>query len=86
MTRFYLDPKHLEKWMHQNAAEYTGDFIEGCLQDNFIVWTKNGVAAFYEHYQNAWSSDFYVEFERGAGDEVWTNWYLFENKVNLESA
>ena len=85
MTRFYIDPKNLEKWLHQNEAEYTGDFVDGCLLDSFVVWTKNGVAAVYEHYLNAWSSDYLIEFERGSADEVWTNWYLFADRAEWEA-
>lgn len=53
-----------EKWMHQNKAEYTGDFFDGGLLDNFIVYCKNGVAALYEHYCNEWSSCYEVHFGR----------------------
>ena len=83
MTRFYIDAKNLEKWMRQNEAEYTGNFVDGCLLDNFLVWTKNGVAAVYEHYLNAWSSDYYVEFERGDGENVWDRWYDFEARATV---
>lgn len=85
MTRFYIDPQNIEKWLHQNEAEYTGDFVDGCLLDSFVVWTKNGVAAVYEHYLNEWSSDYLIEFERGSADEVWTNWYLFADRAELEA-
>ena len=52
----------LRKWIHQNNAEYTGDFYEGCLLDNFIVQCKNGVATLYEHYCNEWSSCYEVHY------------------------
>ena len=55
---------NLVKWMHQNNAEYTGEFFDGCLLDNFIVSCKNGVAALYEHYCNEWSSCYEVHFGR----------------------
>lgn len=63
MTTFLLNID-LEKWMHQNGAEHTGDFFDGCLMDNFIVGCKNGVAALYEHYINEWSSCYEVHFGR----------------------
>ncbi len=78
MTEFFIDPKELEKWMHQNRAQYTGGFIEGCLLDNFVVATKRGFAAIYEHPLNEWSSNYRVEFEPGAAQGVWRNWYEFE--------
>lgn len=84
MTRFYIDSRDFDKWMHQNAGEYVGEFAEGCLLDNFVVMTKRGFAAFYEHYLNEWSSDYYVEFEPGAAQGVFANWYKFE--AEIESA
>ena len=78
MTRFYIAPKKLEKWMHQNGASYTGTMVEGCLLDNFVLICKRGYAAVYEHYLNCWNSDYLVEFEPGAAQEVWRQWYQFE--------
>ena len=78
MTTFRIGPADLEKWMHQNEAEYTGAFAPGCLLDNFVLACKRGFAAFYEHYLNCWSSDYLVEFEPGPAQGVWKNWYEFE--------
>lgn len=78
LTKFRISPKNLEKWMHQNEAEYTGAFVEGCLLDNFVLACKRGFAAVYEHYLNCWSSDYLIEFQPGAAQEVWKNWYRFE--------
>ena len=63
MTIFLLKGD-INKWLHQNQAEYTGDFFEGCLLDNFIVSCKNGIAALYEQYSNCWSSCYEVHFGR----------------------
>lgn len=63
MTIFLLKGD-LNRWLHQNEAEYTGDFFDGCLLDNFIVYCKNGIAALYEHYCNEWSSCYEVHFGR----------------------
>lgn len=79
VVRFALSPSAFEKWMHQNKAEYTGCFVAGCLLDNFVVETKRGFAAFYEHYLNEWSSDYIVEFEPGPAQTVWRRWYEFES-------
>lgn len=81
MTRFYIEPKNLEKWLHQNVAEYTGDFVEGVLLDSFVVATKRGFAAIYESYVNPNQSRYYIEFEKGAAQKVWVNWYKFEKTV-----
>lgn len=70
-----------EKWMYQNGAVYTGDYVDGCLLDNFVVCTKRGFAAVYEHYVNCWTSDYYIEFQPGAAQEVFRRWYDFELKT-----
>ena len=84
MTRFYLNPLHFEKWMHQNAGIYSGEYVAGCLLDNFVVVTKRGAAAFYEQYINPNQSDYYVEFqpitETDAAQQVFANFYQFEEK------
>ena len=81
VTSFRLDPgPDFEKWAHQNNAEYTGDYIEGVLLDNFIMCTPRGFAAFYENYLNEWSSTYYVEFQPGAAQNIFSNWYEFERK------
>ena len=81
---FYLEPKHFDKWAHQNQIEYTGDFVEGVLLDNFVVFTKHGIAALYAHYLNPWQSNYIVEFVReDKNNSEWTQkimerWYKFE--------
>ena len=89
IKEFYLNPTHFNKWAHQNEVSYTGVFIEGCLLDNFVVKTKHGMAAVYEHYVNPNISDYRVEFQRtgkleeGTGFiNLWHNWYLFEDREN----
>lgn len=81
---FFMSPINFPKWFHQNKAEYTGDYEEGCLLDNFIVETKRGYAVFYEHYLNANSSDYLVEFqpynESQGGNELYDRWYEFIDK------
>lgn len=78
ITTFLLAPAELEKWMHQNKAIYTGDFVEGCLLDNFIVQTKRGHAAIMEHYLNPNSSDYIVYFQPGCSQKVFADFYRFE--------
>ena len=83
VTSFQLDPgPAFDKWVHQNSAEYTGDYVDGCLLDSFIMCTPRGFAAFYENYLNEWSSNYYVEFQPGAAQKVFSNWYEFEKEVN----
>lgn len=77
IKKFLLDPAALEKWMHQNKAIYTGDFLEGCLLDNFIVSTRRGYAAIYEKYINPNKSGYYIEFEAGTAAAIFNNWERF---------
>ena len=77
MTRFYLNAGALGRWMHQNKAQYTGAYVEGVLVDSFVVETKRGVAAIYEHALNEWTSNYYVEV-----DKIWADWYTFEEKAS----
>lgn len=77
---FFISPQGLKKWMHQNRADYTGAFVEGTLLDNFVIACKRGFAAVYEHCLNEWSSDYRVEFDLGAAQEVWNRWYRFEER------
>lgn len=78
LTEFFLIPKELEKWMHQNQAQYVGTFIPGVLLDNFVVACKRGFAAVYEHPLNEWTSNYRVEYEPQSAQEMWSRWYQFE--------
>ena len=62
VTTFQIGIGEMNKWIHQNNAEYTGDFVEGVLADSFILACKRGTAAVYEHYLNEWSSNYMVLF------------------------
>lgn len=89
MTRFYLNAGSLSRWMHQNKAQYTGAYVEGVLVDSFVVETKRGVAAIYEHALNEWTSNYCIEFtdykngfKNGEVDKIWSDWYAFEEKAS----
>lgn len=75
----------LGKWMAQNAAEYTGDFVEGCLLDNFVLAVKRGFAAVYEYPVSAWSSVYRVVWEAGAAQNLFREWYAFEAEAEAEA-
>ena len=62
VTTFQIGIGEMNKWIHQNNAECTGDFVEGVLADSFILACKRGTAAVYEHYLNEWSSNYMVLF------------------------
>lgn len=86
ITTFYLrGGKDFEKWVYQNKAEYSGNYVEGCLLDNFIMVTKRGFAAFYEVPCTTWTSKYRVEFQKGAAQDVWRKWYEFEDAAEREA-
>ena len=64
VTVFQLDPgADFETWLKQNDAQPL-DAIEGVLQDSCLYECRTGVAAVFEHYLNANSSDLKVVFAR----------------------
>lgn len=78
VTRFRIEPQNLEKWLHQNKADYLGDYFDGVLLDNFTVMTKKGYAAIYENFVNTNQSDYLVEFASFKNsDRIFNKW----NKV-----
>lgn len=85
MTRAYIGSTKLDKWLHQNRVSDIEDGIEGSLLDNFIAKSKGGVVAVYEHYLNANSSNYYIEFARDNDNEscelLYNNWERFKNSV-----
>lgn len=82
MTVLTIMPGMLAKWLHQNKAEYTGDYVEGVLLDNCMVDCKGGYAAIYEEPRNELSSIYRIEFERGSASTVWERWNKFEEVRN----
>ena len=82
ITRFSINPRYFPKWLHQNRGEVI-DIVEGCLLDDYLVQTKRGYAAVYEHFLNEWSSDYHIEFQAGRADELFERWD--EHKRIVES-
>ena len=88
IKKFYLNPCYFDMWAHQNKVEYIS-YIEGVLLDNYLVMTKHGLAAIYEHYVNPNRSTYEVHFMREYKDVPgWTQivckeWYDFEDR-NIE--
>lgn len=82
VTQFYINgDKALKTWIFQNHADLI-ESIDGCLLDNYVVQTKNGYAAIYEHPCTEWSSNYRVEFQRGNADDVWSRWNEFSRERN----
>jgi hypothetical protein len=64
--------------MYQNKAICTGDFIQGCLLDNFLVQCEHGIAAVYEHFLNEWSSCYLVRFGKTDNDKLMIHHEFYE--------
>ena len=77
VTVFQLAPgADYSTWLKQNDAQ-PEDCIEGVLQDSCLYYCRNGIAAVFEHYLNANSSDFKVFFARydtAGARRVWSIW------------
>lgn len=88
ITKFYIAPEYLEMWMHQNKAEYTGDFVDGVLLDNFVLSTQRGFAFVYEHYLNPNQSDYLVIYAIGEDNinKMFDDFYEFQDKSETEFA
>lgn len=81
----YLDPSRLQEFCEKNQIGEQIDSFEGTLLDGFIAAFPGGYAAFYPHYINEWSSDYYVEYGYGEARNVWYNWNKFMEQYNAES-
>ena len=83
--RFIVENGQMEKWEHQNGAEYTGDFFEGVLLDNYVLACKRGYAAHYERYVNPWMSAHEIRFEfyedREACNDLFDEFYEREHEA-----
>lgn len=91
---FRIYGNDVEMWLKQNNGDYTGDCVEGCLLDNFMVQTPYGYAFFKEIALNCWTScyEVYYGFDRknhvawnDIYNEVWNMWYDFEAKAEAEA-
>lgn len=81
VTTFQIGIAEMNKWIHQNNAEGTGDFVEGVLADSFILCCKRGTAAVYEHYVNEGSSDYLVCFapysDKKGTNQIYDDFYQY---------
>ena len=80
-----LTIKNLNKWLHQNQAEVIDSF-PGCLQDYYLVTTKNGRAYIYENYVNSNNSNHCVRFYRNGSNnrgehKDLIDWYYLKSKA-----
>ena len=81
----YLDPKRLQEFCEYNQVGEPIDSFEGTLLDGFIAAFPGDYIAFYPHYLNSWSSDYYVEYGYGDARNVWYNWDKCKAQFESES-
>ena len=88
----YLDPSRLQEFCEKNHIGEQIDSFEGALLDGFIAAFPGGYAAFYPHYLNEWSSDYYVEYGYGnaatsgiTGTNLWNSTMLKTNPIRQPS-
>lgn len=81
----YLDPSRLQEFCEKNQVGEQIDSFEGTLLDGFIAGFPGGYIAFYPHYLNCWSSDYYIEYGCGDARNVWYNWGKCKAKFESES-
>ena len=81
----YLDPSRLQEFCEKNQVGEQIDSFEGTLLDGFIAGFPGGYIAFYPHYLNCWSSDYYIEYGYGDARNVWYNWGKCKAKFESES-
>lgn len=90
VTTFQIGIGDMNKWIHQNNAEYTGDFVDGVLADSFMLSCKRGTAAVYEHYLNSWSSDYIVLFvpysDEKRTNQLYDDFYKYVENCEKEAA
>lgn len=80
MKKFYCSSENelLEKLGEEGKDWEYIDFVEGCLQDNFIIGTDNATIFVFEHYLNCWSSDLEV-YVLGVNEKQGKYWDRFES-------
>ncbi len=86
MTTFEISyGENFNTWERQNAGEYTGDFVDGCLLDNFVIACKRGYAFCYENFVNEWTSNYLVKFapykDKESCSALWKEWERFAEKA-----
>lgn len=78
-----LTRSQLELIEDVTSAEYTGDFIDGVLLDNYMLSTAGGYIAVYEQYVNSNMSCYRIEY--GDDAAVMERWQRFE-AAHMEEA
>jgi len=72
--------EELDRLVSDGLASYVGDFVEGNLLDSFVIQTDWGFVALYEESLNEWSSCYRAVSQSGSAQELWSEWYKFEEE------
>lgn len=83
---FRTNTAGLNKFIQEHNAEYTGDFVDGTLLDNFMLGCDNGYAAVFEIALTCWTSCYEIQYQEGKATDVWNEWYHRFGHVNTEAA
>lgn len=87
VTKMRIRLKDAPRWEHQNSAEYTGEYIEGVLTDNYVLACKRGWCFVYEAtdgwYPNTPIYKFAAYKDKEACEELWNEWLDFAESVRL---
>lgn len=90
VTTFQIGIGEMSKWIHQNNAECTGDYVEDVLANSFMLTCKRGTAAVYSHYLNPWSSDYLVLFvpysDEKRTNQLYDDFYKYVENCEKEAA
>ena len=78
MKKFKLNPIYVNKFMHQNKANYI-DCIDGCLIDHLMVSTKRGYVSLIETRATPNGST-YTEYFSPDENEIYDVWAPYEKQ------
>ena len=81
VTKLRVPLRDAARWERQNEAEYTGDWVDGVLTDNYVLACKRGYCFVYEA-QDSWYPNipvykFAAYKDEEAVKELWDEWYGF---------
>lgn len=82
IVKFQFNPKYFEQFLNLVDGEII-ECVEGCLLDNFLIYSKLGTIVVYEHYLNCGSSDFLILIQDSKETEIETQWWKYYEK-NVE--
>lgn len=76
IVKFQFNPKYFEQFLNLVDGEII-ECVEGCLLDNFLIYSKLETIVVYEHYLNCWTSDFLILIQDSKETEIETQWWEY---------